>query len=129
MTVQPQPWLALVFGLDLPLPIVVQLDDKVRLDRTHHLILEPPTGKRVEVHQHLAGRLDHLDRVAGLLLDPRQTVLGQFVEMFVDQRGHHVAQGGGLGQLKHQAFANVTSPDSAGIELLNTTKHLQCPSL
>ena len=110
---------------DVVAPLLVRLDDQVG----HHILVavvrrKGGTGLGIEPPQVLDRLLDRLEGETRLLLDGRQTVVLEVVEMVADQRPEHVVTGGFGGQLEQQALAQITGPYARRVEILHEPKRL-----
>ena len=95
------------------------LDDQVGNDIVGVVGLERRTGPEIEPAQVLERLLDLLDRDPGLLLDGRQPVVLEVVEVLRDQGAEHVVAGRLRRELQQQAFPQVAGADARRVEPLD----------
>ena len=93
----------------------------MRSGRTYWVLFGVIPGPRpgVQVAQFLDRFLDDVDRVARLLLDRRQPVLADVVDVVGDQGLEDLAERGLGGELEEQALLQVPGPDPGRVEPLD----------
>ena len=110
---------------DLVLSVLVGLDDEVGHDILRAVRRGVPGARAgVEAAELLDRILDVVDRDPGPLLDRRQAVLLDVVEVVGDQDLEDVAAGDVGRELQEQALAEVPRPDARRVELLDHVERL-----
>ena len=99
--------------------MLVGLDEEVGNDELGVLGREPGAGAGVEAAELVDRLLDRIDVDAGLLLDRRQAVLLEVVEVVGDQDVEDIAHRDVGRELEKEALAEVPGADAGRVELLN----------